>query len=99
MFMGTTTSRKERTPASCGRSGEPSGQRGVDALAGLDQGMDRGDRLLEHRLLGLVERDLDDPFDAIGADNRRHADISVLDAVLAGQMRCDRQNAALVLEI
>ena len=60
---------------------------------------DRRDRLVEHLLLGPVEVDLDDALDAAGADHHRHADIHVLDAVLARQMRRAGQHALLVLEI
>ena len=49
--------------------------------------------------LGLVvQLDLDDPLDAAGADHHRHADIEVVDAILAGQVRGAGQDALLVLE-
>jgi hypothetical protein len=46
----------------------------------------------------VVELDLDDPLDAAGADHDGHADIEVVDAVLAGEVRGAGQHALLVLE-
>src|SRR5580704_13443436 len=54
-----------------------------DLLAGLDQRLHRSYRFLEHAALGAVELDLDDALDTFAADDYRHADIEVLDAVFA----------------
>src|SRR6476661_8688949 len=59
-----------------------------DLLAGLDQALHRGDRLVEL-----------DALDALGADHHRHADVEPLNAVLAVQPGGARQHAFLVLEI
>src|SRR5262249_37741922 len=48
-----------------------------DLHAGLDQPLDRVDRSVEHRALRLLQVDLDDPLDALGADHHRDADIAV----------------------
>ena len=56
---------------------------GAIAMQASHSATHRRDRLVEHLLLGLVEVDLDDALDAAGADHGRHADIGVLDAVLA----------------
>ena len=49
-----------------------------DLLAGLDQRLHRGDRLVELAALGAVELELDDALDALGADHHRHADVEIL---------------------
>ena len=46
----------------------------------------------------VVELDLDDPLDAAGAEHARHADVEIVDAVLAGEMRGAGQDALLVLQ-
>src|SRR3546814_19747314 len=74
-------------------------QRWFDALARNDQFLHRIDRLLEARLGFVLQFDLDDALDAARADDDRNADVKVIDAVLAGQMRRARQQALLVLEI
>src|SRR5262249_51786877 len=53
----------------------PLAEIGREALAGLDEALHGIDRLLEHCALVLVELDLDDALDALGADHHRHADI------------------------
>src|SRR5580700_6503195 len=70
-----------------------------DLLAGLDQGFHRRHRFLEHAALGAVELDLDDALDAFAADDYRHADIKVLDAVFAVEPGRGRQHALLVAQI
>ena len=68
-------------------------------LAGLAQACTAATDLSNMLLLAPVELDLDDALDAAGADHRRHADIGVLDAVFAVEMRGAGQHALLVLEI
>ena len=46
-----------------------------------------------------IEGDLDDPLDAIGADDDRHADIKAFDAIFAIELRGAGQNPALVAQI
>src|SRR5690606_23443935 len=58
-----------------------------------------GNRIVEHALLGLVEVDLDHPLDTTGADDDRYTHIDVLEAVLAGQVRCARHDALLLLQV
>src|SRR5690606_1440826 len=72
---------------------------GGDAGTGLAQRFDRRDRLVEHFLFGLREVELDDAFDAAGADHDGYAHIEVLDAVLAREVRCAGQHALLVAEV
>src|SRR5690606_18276509 len=72
---------------------------GRDFGTGAAKRLHRGDRLVEHALLGFVELDLDDPLDTAGTDDNRHADIDVFQPILAGKMRRARQYALLVLEI
>src|SRR6056297_4014526 len=55
-----------------------SGEAFVDALAGRDEALHRVDGLVEHRLLGLVEGDLDDALDAARAEDHRDADVEAL---------------------
>src|SRR3546814_6357222 len=60
---------------------------------------DLSDRLVE-ACLGLARQfDLDDALDTARADHHRHADIQVIDTVLARQVRRARQQALLVLEV
>ena len=68
-------------------------------LDDVDQLADRGDRFVEGRLLLAIELDLDDALDAAGADHDRHADIEVLDPVLAVEPRGAGQHALLVAQI
>src|SRR5215218_8896705 len=70
-----------------------------DLLAGLDQALHRGDRLVELAALRAAEFKLDDALDALGADHHRHADVEPLNAILAVQPGGARQHAFLVLEI
>src|SRR5688572_21253537 len=49
-----------------------------DLHARIDEALHRSDRLLEHRLLGIVEADLDDLLDAVCTDHHGHADVHVL---------------------
>src|SRR6056297_2793227 len=55
-----------------------SGEAFVDALAGRDEALHRVDGLVEHRLLGLVEGDLDDALDAARTEDHRNADVEAL---------------------
>src|SRR5690606_28027600 len=74
-------------------------ERTVDTLAGDEQFLDRVDRGLEIGLRLVVERDLDHFFHAIGTENRRHADIEAVEAVLAVYIDSARQDALLVAQI
>ena len=74
-------------------------QAAVDSLAGDQQFLDRVDRDLETGLGLIVQFDLDDLLNAARADDHRHADIEVVDAVLAGEVRGAGQNALLVAQI
>src|SRR5271166_4790842 len=71
----------------------------LHALDDLDQLADGGGRFVEGRLLLAIERDLDDPLDAAGADHHRDADIEVAYAVLAFEQRRTRQYPLLVAQI
>jgi hypothetical protein len=96
---------KEKGPAD--RSAGPSSfdrrvayaSEAVDVLAGLQQALDRGDRLFEHRLFFVVGGELDDLLDAAGADQGRDADIEVRQAVFARQPDGAGQDALLVQQV
>ena len=75
------------------------GVRASQSLTASHSDFTDGHRLVEHGLLVGVQLDLDDLLDAAFADDHRHADIEILDAVLAGQVRGAGQQAALVLEV
>src|SRR5918993_5319913 len=73
-------------------------ERIVYPLARDEQLLDRVDAGLEIGLGGVVELDFDDALDSVRADDHGDADVEVVDAVLAGQMRRGREHALLVLE-
>src|SRR5687767_4061685 len=58
----------------------------VDRFARHQQLLDRVDADLEIGLGGVVELNLDDPFDAFRADHHGNPDVEVVDAVLASEM-------------
>jgi hypothetical protein len=66
----------------------------VDLYAGDEQLFHCIDADREVRLGFRVQLDLDDLLDAAGANHARHADIEVVDAILAGQVRGAGQDAA-----
>src|SRR6202166_656449 len=72
---------------------------GRDLRAGLDQALHRSHRLFEHVAFGAVELDLDDALDALGANHHRHADVKILDAVLAIEPGGAGQHTLLVEQI
>src|SRR6056297_2997838 len=72
--MGRPAGRGIRVTTARIRSGEAF----VDALAGRDEALHRVDGLVEHRLLGLVEGDLDDALDAARTEDHRNADVEAL---------------------
>src|SRR5690606_20627116 len=94
-------SRKRPEPHKCDNPALPGIllQRRSDADAGFAKTGDRSHRLVEFSLFVLVEINFNDALDAIGTDHGRHADIHVLDAVLARKLGSDRQDALLVLEV
>src|SRR5947209_17272506 len=55
----------------------------VDLLAGFDQALHGRHRFGEHLFLARVELDLDDLLHAVGAKDDGHADIEIVDAILA----------------
>src|SRR5947209_19696648 len=57
-----------------------------DLLAGGDERLDRGDRLVEHFALGRIELDLDRALGALRADHDRHAHVEPTYPVLAVEM-------------
>ena len=59
----------------------------------FDQPLHGVDALLEGGPLGLAELDLDDPLDAAGAQDHRHADVIAAHAVLAGRNKPRRAAA------
>src|SRR3546814_7435181 len=61
--------------------------------------LDRSDRLVEACLGLALQFELDEALDTARADHHRHADIQVIDTVLARQVRRARQQALLVLEV
>src|SRR5262249_23729305 len=73
-------------------------QIGRDFLASFDQRCDGLCRLFEHGAFGAVQLNLDDALDALRADHGGHADIKVLDPVLAVKVGRARKHALLVLE-
>src|SRR5258706_10321778 len=70
-----------------------------DLLASVHQSLHRGGRFLKHVALRAAHFDLDDPLDAFGSDHHRHADVKILDAVLAVEPGRARQDALLVAQI
>src|ERR1700691_2604842 len=70
-----------------------------DLLAGLDQAPHRLHGFLEHPALAAVELDFDHTLNSLTADNDRHADIKIVDAVLAIEPGGRRQHAFLVAQI
>src|ERR1700730_1614835 len=68
-------------------------------LDDADQLADRGDRFVERRPFLLVERDLDHPLDAAGADHDGDADVEILDPILPVEPRRTGQHAFLVAQI
>src|SRR5436190_17749595 len=69
-------------------------------LAGdVDQPPHRLNRRVEARLLVALEVELDYALDPAAADHHRHADIEVLDPVLAGQPGGAGQHPLLVAQI
>src|SRR5438874_8190320 len=74
--------------------------RGVAHLAGdVDQPAHRLDRFVEGGLLVAIELQFDNALDAAAADHHRHADIEVLDGILASEPRGAGQDALLVAQI
>src|SRR5579872_1896289 len=56
------------------------------------------DRFVERGPLDALERDLVDPLHAAGPEDRRHADVQILDPILAGQICRQRDHALAVLQ-
>src|SRR6056297_203925 len=76
-----------------------SGQRAVDAFAGVHEALHGLHRGVEHLLLFLVELDVDDTLDPASADHGGHAHVHVLDAKITVTMGGAGQDALLVLEV
>src|SRR5262252_11099326 len=72
---------------------------GRDLLAGVDQALHGGGRFFKHRSLAAIEFDLDDALDPLGTDHDRHADVEILDAILAVKPGSTGEYALLVEEI
>src|SRR6266498_615200 len=72
--------------------GSAGGGRGAHLAGEFDQPPDRLDRFVEVGLFLAFQVELDDALDPAGADHHRHADIEILDAVLAGQPGGARQD-------
>src|SRR5690349_4637773 len=70
-----------------------------ELLPGFDHLAHRRGRLVEHRLLLGGQLDRHDLLDAASADHDRHAQVEILVAVLAIEVRGARQQALLVLEV
>src|SRR5437588_2603740 len=68
-------------------------------LAGFDERGDGFHRFLEHGAFGAVELNFNNPLDPLGADYARHADIEILDVILAIEIGGARQHSLLVLQI
>src|SRR6185369_14658925 len=88
---GEAHSKLTRTPAR-------SHQTAVDLLAGDEQLLHRIDADVEVLARDVVELDLDHLLDPAGAEHAGHADIEVVDAILAGQVRRAGQHALLVAQ-
>src|SRR5690606_26000320 len=72
---------------------------GIDVLAGLDEAANGLDALVEHGALLGGEFDLDHLLHAVLADDARHADIDVVEAVFALEVGRARQQPALVPQV
>src|ERR1700730_3830983 len=70
-----------------------------DLLAGVDQTLDGGDRLVEGLAILAGKLDLDNALDALAADHDRHANIHVLHAVFAVEIGGAGHHALLVLQV
>src|SRR5215213_7721282 len=79
-------------------SAESLDQAFIDCLAGFEQLFHRVDTDVEVLASTCVQLDLDDLLDSAGAEHAGDADVEVVDAVLAGQMRGAGEDAFLVLE-
>src|SRR5262249_56120647 len=72
---------------------------GRDLLAGVDQALHGGGRFFKHRSLVAVEFNLDDALDALGTDHDRHADVEILNAILAFEPGGTGEHALLLEKI
>src|SRR5678815_664748 len=79
MKDGTTNEKGQEIAVSCPSRGAPCSA----LLADIDDGLDRRGALLEHALLFVRERDLDDLLDALAANDARDAHEEVGVAELA----------------
>src|SRR6476660_9882553 len=70
-----------------------------DLLAGVDEALHGGGGFFKHRSLAAIEFNLDDALDALGTDHDRHADVKILDAILAVEPGGTRQHALLIEKI
>src|SRR5262249_22870467 len=77
----------------------PLAEIGRDRLAGVDQRRQRLRRLVENAALRTIELNLDYTLNALGTNDRRHADVKVLDSVFTVEIGGAGQGAFLVLEI
>src|SRR5829696_7358052 len=77
---------------------QPLAEIGRNVHAGVDQRLHCAGGFLEHGAFRAVELNLHDALDALGADHGRHADIEILDAVLAIEPGGTRQHSFFVLQ-